>query len=228
MSNHYSDPKWKKHHPKLRTVWNDMMRRCYNTACKAYKAYGAKGVTVYKQWREDRVSFCDWAMNNGWKPGLQIDKDLLGDGKIYSPDTCCFLTQLENLKHRAPFTFPERTNFVYKGEKRSVEYIAKDVGMNVDSLRSRLWKKKMSFEEAISIPLGTIPQKGYPTLFFDYKGEQLPLPEIAKRENMKLATLRSRIYHGATIEEAIKPLTRKSPSPHLRTKKDGTVYFYGG
>lgn len=204
---------------KLQSVWFSMIRRCYSPKCKAYKGYGAKGVKVCEEWINSKLAFCKWAMANGWREGLQIDKDILGDGKLYSPETCCFVTQLENLKNRAPFTFPERSNFYdYKGEKRTAAYIANDIGMNLHTFNSRIFKG-MSIKEIISIPVGGMKARKKAEKLFNYNGKMLPLSEISKISGIKKATIWSRMRYGATLEEAIKPLGRKSPIDHKKKKQ---------
>jgi hypothetical protein len=52
------------------------------------------GVEVCKEWLR-YSNFERWAIPN-FKEGFDLDKDLLGDGKLYSPDTCCFIPHLLN------------------------------------------------------------------------------------------------------------------------------------
>lgn len=82
-------------HP-LHRIWRKIKERCYNPNQKSYKNYGARGVTMCSEWKDDFKSFYDWAMLNGWKKGLQVDKDIRGTGKLYSPEMCIITTQKEN------------------------------------------------------------------------------------------------------------------------------------
>jgi len=84
--------------PKLYHCWNDMMRRCYDQKSTGYLYYGGRGVSVCEDWH-DYQKFLDWALMNGWEEGLQLDKDKKGDGLLYCPDFCCFLTPKENNPH---------------------------------------------------------------------------------------------------------------------------------
>lgn len=85
-------------HP-LYSVWYAMVRRCYNPDDKHYKNYGAKGVTVCDSWRHSVKDFVDWGMANGYEKGLTIDKDMKsGDMKVYSPETCQFVTNSMNCR----------------------------------------------------------------------------------------------------------------------------------
>ena len=78
---------------------NYMMQRCYNAKHKAYHNYGGRGVVVCKEWH-DKAVFVNWGLLNGYSSELDLDKDKIGDGMMYSPDTCCFLTRKENLSYR--------------------------------------------------------------------------------------------------------------------------------
>jgi hypothetical protein len=82
-------------HP-LYIVWTAMHNRCYNPNDVSYPNYGAKGVAICEEWYSDFMSFYNWGILNGWKEGLQLDKDIVGNGKLYSPETCCFVTRKEN------------------------------------------------------------------------------------------------------------------------------------
>lgn len=75
-------------------VWTDMLRRCYSAkwqernptyvSCKVSDAWLA--FSAFKNWMEKQQ----------WE-GNQLDKDLLFEGnKIYSAETCVFVTQMVN------------------------------------------------------------------------------------------------------------------------------------
>lgn len=76
---------------RLYKVWDGMHQRCYNPNNSRYKHYGARGITICKEWREDFLSFYDWAMTQGYDPDAPrgcctIDRiDVNGD---YSPNNC--------------------------------------------------------------------------------------------------------------------------------------------
>ena len=62
-----------------------MMHRCYDTKRTKYPIYGGRGITVCEEWREDPNTFIDWALANGYKDGLQIDR--IDNDAGYSPRT---------------------------------------------------------------------------------------------------------------------------------------------
>lgn len=91
-----------RNHP-LYDVWKGMKARCRDKKHIGYKNYGGRGVKVCKEWEDNFLSFYNWSINNGYKAGLQIDKDAkafeLGiDNKLYSPETCRWVTPKENMQ----------------------------------------------------------------------------------------------------------------------------------
>lgn len=71
---------------KLHGVINHMRLRCYDPGCDHYQYYGGKGVTICDEWKNDDEKFIIWALKNGYKLGLTIErKDVNGN---YCPENC--------------------------------------------------------------------------------------------------------------------------------------------
>ena len=88
-------------HPAYR-AYRGMMSRCYLASDSNYKWYGAVGVTVCDEWKGNPEAFVKWALDNGWKKGMHVDKDILSDAKqihphIYSPETCQWVSAKKNV-----------------------------------------------------------------------------------------------------------------------------------
>lgn len=88
-------------HPAYK-AFRGMLDRCYNPKGNGYSWYGAIGVTVCDEWKGNPEAFIKWSLNNGWKEGLHIDKDILCKEKgifphIYSPETCQWVTPKVNV-----------------------------------------------------------------------------------------------------------------------------------
>lgn len=77
------------------TTWKNMLKRCYSEAYqRTHPSY--QGTTVCEGWLTFS-NFKHWMQQQDWQ-GRELDKDLLGDGKIYSPATCRFIpTRLNGL-----------------------------------------------------------------------------------------------------------------------------------
>lgn len=83
---------------KLYAVWSNMKQRCYYPKDKAYKYYGGRGITVCKEWRINITSFLNWAMENGYKRELEIDR--INNDKSYYPENCRFVSHKVNNQNR--------------------------------------------------------------------------------------------------------------------------------
>ena len=71
---------------RLYNIHNHMKDRCYNVKSKNYKNYGLRGITICKEWKNDYISFKEWALNNGYDDTLTIDRiDVNGN---YEPSNC--------------------------------------------------------------------------------------------------------------------------------------------
>lgn len=98
-----------------------MQQRCLNPNHKNYHRYGGAGVTICKQWcgLQGRDRFMQWALENGWKKGLVIDR--IGDGLCYSPTTVRIVTQLRNNRNKV-----DNRQITYLGETKCVADWAED------------------------------------------------------------------------------------------------------
>lgn len=82
------------HKHKLYAIYYSMLQRCYNPKSQRYMYYGSSGISVCPEWLEGFEVFFDWAMNNGYKEGLSIDR--LDSAEDYRPDNCQWVTVSEN------------------------------------------------------------------------------------------------------------------------------------
>ncbi len=83
---------------KLYNTWRNMMHRCYDEKSDRYYTYGARGIKICEEWKNDFKIFAKWATDNGWKVGLSIErKDYNG---MYCPENCTFITMKEQARNK--------------------------------------------------------------------------------------------------------------------------------
>ena len=81
----------------LHNVWALMKTRCYNEKSDRYKDYGARGIVLCTEWKDDFLAFYKWAISNGWSQGLFIDR--IDNDDIYSPINCRFVNYGESARN---------------------------------------------------------------------------------------------------------------------------------
>jgi hypothetical protein len=137
---------------KLYTVWVQIKYRCHNPACASFTDYGGRGIGICSEWDQSFPVFRDWAIANGWRPELQIDRR--DNNRGYSPDNCRFVTMIENLRNR------RITKLITAwGETKPLTAWIEDqrCKCSESGLRHRLFpykkhNRKWSAEDAISTP----------------------------------------------------------------------------
>ena len=83
---------------KLYKVWQGMKTRCYNKNFIYFKNYGGRGINICNEWKNDFSSFYNWAINNGYKENLTIDR-INNDGN-YEPSNCRWITRAEQNRNQ--------------------------------------------------------------------------------------------------------------------------------
>ena len=82
----------------LYALWKNIKTRCYNPNTNCSKYYFEKRIKVCDEWRNNFKSFYDWAINNGWKKELEIDR--INSNGDYEPNNCRFVTDRVNTLNR--------------------------------------------------------------------------------------------------------------------------------
>ena len=75
-------------------TWVSMRHRCYSPKNASYKYYGKRGIIICDEWKDSYKVFKKWALSNGYRPGLTIDR--IDPKGSYEPSNCQWLTKSEN------------------------------------------------------------------------------------------------------------------------------------
>jgi len=86
------------HKHKLYSVWNGMKERCANPNNNRYHCYGGRGIAVCENWINSFENFYNWAIENGYKEGLSIDR--INNNGNYELSNCRWTTVKEQANNR--------------------------------------------------------------------------------------------------------------------------------
>lgn len=108
---HHMSVRGRRH--RLYTIWSQMKNRCYNSNTDTYKHYGGRGISMCDEWKNDYMSFYTWAITNGYRDDLTIDR-IDNDGN-YCPENCRWadaVTQQNNTRHNRKLTLNGKTQTI--------------------------------------------------------------------------------------------------------------------
>lgn len=177
------------HHTQLYREWGYMKNRCYNPNSDSYKYYGARGIIICDEWKDDFMAFYNWAYNNGYVDGLSIERiDVNGN---YEPKNCCWIPVNKQARNT------RRTYIVeYNGKKMSLAEACELADMNYATVDNRIFNLKWSFEKAINTPIQKYDQ-------ITFNGKTQPLKAWARELGINYSVLCNRIKrNGWEIDRA--------------------------
>lgn len=121
---------------RLYNIWASMIQRCYNQNHIGYSNYGGRGIDICEEWKEDFGTFYNWAINNGYKEDLQIDR--VDNNLGYKQSNCRFVTAKQNNRNRRVTKLVE-----YKGETKPLadwcDELSKDYIVVLNRLNALGW-----------------------------------------------------------------------------------------
>lgn len=126
---------------RLYKLWRSMKNRCQFKTNLSYKNYGGRGIKVCDEWLNDFMNFYNWAMANGYKDDLTIERiDVNGN---YEPNNCKWINNIEQAWNRRSSYF-----ITYNNETHCLAEWAKIYNIKYNTLWARI-KRGSTFKEAI-------------------------------------------------------------------------------
>lgn len=129
----------------LYSVWATMKQRCLNKNNKSYKDYGGRGIKLDERWANNYESFYNWAINSGYKKGLQIDR--IDNNGNYCPSNCRFVdneVQANNKRNVKLYTI--------NGVEKSLPQWCREYEQDYFLIRQRVYKLGWPIEKALTTP----------------------------------------------------------------------------
>lgn len=180
----------------LYNIWTTMKARCLSTKSKAYPIYGKRGITICDEWKENYPQFKKWAIEQGYKKGLTLER--IDNNGPYNPQNCTWASrtiQANNRRNNRLISFNGKTLTMAQWSKRT--------GIKQHTLRRRIvagWP----IDEALSGELRK-------DVKYSFDGKSQPLKEWAAQTKIGYSTLRNRLNSGWSIEKTLtKPTSKQS------------------
>jgi hypothetical protein len=121
----------------LYAIWNHMRQRCSNPKVDNFHRYGGRGISVCEGW-EDFATFKDWALANGYKRGLEIDR-IDNDGN-YEPGNCRFVTKPVNTRNSSKAKLTEEMVCKIREHYAQTKDRFKDIGQLFGVSPTTIWR----------------------------------------------------------------------------------------
>lgn len=133
------------HNTRLNRIWRKMKNRCTNPSNTSYKNYGGRGITVCQEWADSFETFRDWAMANGYRDALTIDREDVNGP--YSPENCRWITNQKQQNNRR-----DNHYITFNGETRTITEWARLYNLSENALVHRI-QRGWDVEKAFTTPL---------------------------------------------------------------------------
>jgi hypothetical protein len=125
-------------------LWSSIKNRCNSNHPSIKKNYKDRGISLCNEWASFLV-FELWALNNGYKKGLEIDR--IDNDLGYSPYNCRFVTTKENSNNK-------RTNryITFDGITKTMKQWSESTGIPYAAFQKRVYDG-WSIDKIIKTPL---------------------------------------------------------------------------
>lgn len=175
----------------LYNTWRGMRERCSNPNHINYKNYGGKGIKVCEEWQNSFLEFRSWALSNGYKEGLTIDR-INVDGN-YEPSNCKWSTQKEQQNNKT-----SNHLLTYHGKTLTINQWSEELGIKREIIKDRLrwgWSVEDIFET---------PVRECKNIEYEFNGETHNLKTWSSIVGIPYDTLHYRVHKSNwTIDKAL-------------------------
>lgn len=179
-------------HTKLYGVWYAMKQRCYYDKSVNYKYYGGRGIEVCEEWRDNYSTFKRWAINNGYKNDLTLDRiDVNGD---YTPENCRWvdlITQANNKRNNIFFTYNNKT--------QTIKQWARELGISYKTVTTRMYRG-YPLDECLGLTNHIDKRKG---ILYEVNNVIGTISYLSKYYDVNVGTVRGRLRRGLNIYQAL-------------------------
>lgn len=124
---------------RLYHIYRGIKSRCYNPKNECYRIYGGRGITMCEEWKNNFLSFYNWAINNGHREDLSIDR-INNDGN-YEPNNCRWATPKEQSNNTRRCIY-----VTYNNETHTITEWGRILNIDADTLLTRYHRNKNNLD----------------------------------------------------------------------------------
>jgi hypothetical protein len=121
-------------------TWAGMIQRCTNKNRKNYKYYGGRGINVCDKWLTFEGFYDDM---NDRPEGMTIDR--IDNNGNYCKENCKWSTNTDQHNNTR-----SNINITYNGKTQTITQWSNELGININTLRYRLFYSKWSMEKSFT------------------------------------------------------------------------------
>jgi hypothetical protein len=125
-------------------LWKAMIARCENEKNNRFDRYGAKGISVCKEWH----NFEQFLSDMGRRPSLSHTIDRIDNLVGYKPGNCRWATYGEQAENRRSTRLID-----YQGRIQSITAWAREVGLPAGAVNIRIVRLGWSIDRALTEPV---------------------------------------------------------------------------
>ena len=178
---------------KMFNVWKGIISRCCNPKYNEYKNYGARGITVCEEWKNDYLRFKE---DVGEKPSPEHSLDRIDNNGNYCKENCRWATPEEQSNNKRTNAFIE-----YNGKTLTVQQWSRETGIKRGVINHRL-SLGWDAEKILTTPV-------IKNELITYSGKSHSLNEWSKITGISWSTLNRRLKDGWSLDETFTTRPRK-------------------
>lgn len=131
-------------------IWATMKQRCHNPNFAGFRGYGARGIAVCEEWRNDFAAFY---RDVGPRPSPDHTLDRIDNDGGYCPGNVRWATRVEQQNNRRNTRLIEAF-----GKRQNARAWAQDTGLKASMIYMRVFARGWSAERALTTPThGLLP-----------------------------------------------------------------------
>ena len=134
-----------KSNTRLWRIYHGIKARCINKNSTKYYYYGARGIKVCDEWINNFENFYNWAINNGYKDDLTIDRiDVNGN---YEPNNCRWIDLKQQTRNKRTTHY-----LTYKNKTHCITEWEEILKFPKNLIHQRITKYHWDIEKALNTP----------------------------------------------------------------------------